>query len=266
MCRLLAYLGEPVQLEQLIYDPQHSLIVQSYQPQEMTGGILNADGFGIGWYGADQSQDPYIYRHTLPIWNDANLPDLSRYVRSSCILANVRSATPGISVDLSNCQPFQHRSLMAIHNGYIDRFRKTLLRPIRARLSDETYGSIQGTTDSEHMYGLFLDAYKATQDLSLAFKQMLEVMLELAATHQTDFSANFVISDGSSLIAARFANRDPVPSLYWLQPESATASSILIASEPFFEGNWQPFADRSLLTVSHDLTVETESLEAWFTP
>jgi ergothioneine biosynthesis protein EgtC len=264
MCRLLAYLGEPIQLDRLLYDPQHSLVVQSYQPREMTGGVLNADGFGIGWYDDAAPSQPFRYRHTLPIWNDVNLPQLSRYIRSGCILANVRSATPGIAVDLSNCQPFQHQTLSAIHNGYIDRFHKTLLRPIRERLSDAAYATIAGTTDSEHMYGLFLDAYTATQDLGLAFKQMLAVMLELAATHHTDFSANFVITDGTTLIASRFANRDPVPSLYWLQGEPSLPASILIASEPFFEGDWQPFADRSLLTVAHDQTVTIESLESGF--
>jgi ergothioneine biosynthesis protein EgtC len=260
MCRLLAYLGRPIQLERLLYDPQHSLVVQSYQPREMTGGLLNADGFGVGWYDADGTPSPYRYRHTLPIWNDVNLPHLSRYIRSGCILANVRSATPGIPVDLSNCQPFQSGALSVIHNGFIDRFHKTLLRPIRERLSDQAYAAIHGTTDSEHMYALFLDAYAVTQDLALACKQMLAVMLELAATHHTDFSANFVITDGAQLVACRFANRDPVPSLYWLAAEPSLPSSILIASEPFFDGDWQPFPDRALLTVSHDLTVTIESL------
>ncbi|NJN48851.1 MAG: class II glutamine amidotransferase, partial [Alkalinema sp. RL_2_19] len=114
--------------------------------------------------------------------------------------------------------------------------------------------------------GLFLDAYAATQDLTQALKQTLTVMLDLATEYQTDFSANFVITDGATLIASRFANRDPVPSLYWLQGDPSLPSSILIASEPFFEGNWQPFAERSLLTVSHDLTVQTESLESWYQP
>ncbi|MHC5729947.1 MAG: ergothioneine biosynthesis protein EgtC, partial [Nostoc sp.] len=42
MCRLLAYLGSPVSLEHLLYKPEHSLIVQSYQPREMTSGVVNA--------------------------------------------------------------------------------------------------------------------------------------------------------------------------------------------------------------------------------
>jgi ergothioneine biosynthesis protein EgtC len=264
MCRLLAYLGDPVQLERLLYDPQHSLVVQSYQPREMVGALLNADGFGVGWYDADRQ--PYAYRHTIPIWNDINLPSLSRYIRSGCMLAYVRSATPGLAVDLSNCQPFQHQSLMAVHNGYIDRFRHTLLRPIRERLSDKAYHAVQGTTDSEHMYALFLDAYSATGNLRSAFQQMLETMLELAAQYQTDFSANFVISDGQQLIASRFANRDCVPTLYWLNTDPSLPNSILIASEPFFEGDWQAFPDRALLTVDHDCIPQIESLAAVRSP
>jgi ergothioneine biosynthesis protein EgtC len=253
MCRLLAYLGEPIQLDRLLYDPEHSLVVQSYQPREMTGGLLNADGFGLGWYNSQKASEPHIYRHTVPIWNDVNLPSLSRYVSSRCMLANVRSATPGLAVDLSNCQPFQSGGLLAIHNGYIDRFRSTLLRPIRERLSDVAYQSVLGTTDSEHMFALMVDAYHQTQDLVLAMKQMIRFLGELADAHQTFFSANFVVTDGKTLVACRYANRQPVPSLYWLQNDPSLPQSILIASEPFFKGNWIPFRDRSLLVVSHEL-------------
>lgn len=94
MCRLLAYLGSPISLEYLLYKPEHSLIVQSYQPREMISGVVNADSFGVGWYHDQKDTDPFIYKNTLPIWNDINLPNLSRYVESKCVLAYVRSATP----------------------------------------------------------------------------------------------------------------------------------------------------------------------------
>jgi ergothioneine biosynthesis protein EgtC len=250
MCRLLAYLGDPIPLEKLLYDPQHSLVVQSYQPREMTGALLNADGFGVGWYGSDRSEPPYSYRHTIPIWNDVNLPSLSRYITSDCILANVRSATPGLAVDLSNCQPFQHQSLSMVHNGFIDRFRQTLHRPIRQMLSDTAYQAIHGSTDSEHMFGLFIDAYQTSQNLTTALKQTITTLLNLAAAPATKFSANCIVSDGQTLVASRFANRDAVPTLYWLQAEPSLPKAVLIASEPFFPGNWQAFPDRALLTVT----------------
>ena len=74
MCRLLAYLGYPVSLEDILYKPEHSLIVQSYQPREMTSGVVNADGFGVGWYDHEKKTNPFTYRNTLPVWNDLNLP------------------------------------------------------------------------------------------------------------------------------------------------------------------------------------------------
>src|SRR3712207_1699936 len=139
MCRLLAYIGSPISLEPLLYQPEHSLIVQSYQPREMNSGVVNADGCGVGWYHPQKNTEPYTYRNTLPIWNDTNLPSLSRYIESGCMLAYIRSATAGQALDLSNCQPFQYERLLFIHNGRIEKFRQTLYRPIRSFLSDDIY-------------------------------------------------------------------------------------------------------------------------------
>jgi ergothioneine biosynthesis protein EgtC len=176
MCRLLGYFGAPIQLGQILAEPKHSLIVQSYQPQEMTAGLLNADGFGIGWYHADRqaTTEPFRYRNTLPIWSDVNLPHLNRYVESGCIVANVRSATPGLAVDLANCQPFCFGQITAIHNGYIENFRQSLYRQIRDHLDDEFYTSIDGHTDSEHIFALLLNNLKRVEfDLTVAIEKTL---------------------------------------------------------------------------------------------
>ncbi len=262
MCRLLGYLGAPIVLDRLLYKPDHSLIVQSYQPREMTAGLLNADGFGVGWYHPTRSTDPFTYKNTLPIWNDVNLPQLSRYVESNCVLANIRSATPGLAIDLGNCQPFQHRLILGIHNGFIANFRQTLYRPIRERLSDALYQSIHGTTDSEHLFALVMHELETTpnQSLTSAVQRSLTLLSNLGQTHGTDFSANLVLSDGQQLVASRFANRDPVPSLYWLRDDPLFPNSVLIASEPLFDGNWTALPAYSILTVAHDLTIQTSQL------
>lgn len=262
MCRLLGYLGSPVQLDRLLCKPEHSLIVQSYQPREMTAGLLNADGFGIGWYHAESNTAPFTYKNTVPIWNDVNLPSLSRYVQSGCVLANVRSATPGLAVDLGNCQPFQHRSILSIHNGYIENFRQTLYRPIRELLSNEVYQLIHGTTDSEHIFALLLHELESDPNLPLfeGFQRSLQLLCELGKRHQVDFSANLVISDGQQLVASRYASRDPVPTLYWLRDDALFPEAVLVASEPLFNGNWKPLPDRSILTVHHDLDIQVQLL------
>ena len=160
MCRLLAYIGEPIQGDRLLLQPEHSLEVQSYRPKEMTAGLLNADGFGVGWYHPKKDDLPYTYKSLLPIWSDVNLPQISRYLESHCVLAYVRSATPGLPVDLGNCQPFVEQKISFVHNGYINNFRQTLYRPIRAYLNDYLYQNVHGTTDSEHIFALILNHYK----------------------------------------------------------------------------------------------------------
>lgn len=261
MCRLLAYLGTPIPLEKLLYQPAHSLVVQSYQPQEMTSGLLNADGFGVGWYHPQRQTEPFTYKNILPLWNDINLPSLSRYVEAGCVLANVRSATPGLSIDLSNCQPFQRGLTLGIHNGFIENFRHSLYRPIRERLSDRAYLTINGNTDSEHLFALILDEMDANPDLPLqtALLRALTTLLELAEKYQVSVSANVIISDGQQLVASRLANRPNPPTLYWLQDHPDFPAAVLVASEPLFPGNWNACPESSLLTVSHDLDIQIHS-------
>lgn len=168
MCRLLGYLGLPTRLDRILVEPEHSLVVQGYEPQEMTAGVVNADGFGLGWYALDQDPDPFTYKSILPIWNDVNLASLGRYIISPCVLANVRSATPGIAVDLSNCQPFSHGQLLGVHNGFVHNFRQTWYRPLRDRLDDPIYQVIGGTTDSEHLFALLLQTWRTNPSLTLS--------------------------------------------------------------------------------------------------
>ncbi|KAM3089697.1 ergothioneine biosynthesis protein EgtC [Phormidesmis sp. 146-35] len=252
MCRLFGYLGSPVQLDRLLTQPEHSLIVQSYQPREMTAGTMNADGYGLGWYHPQRDTEPFLYKNILPIWNDINLPSLSRYIESGCILANVRSATAGLAVDLSNCQPFQHSLILAMHNGFIKNFRQTLYRPIRDRLSDLAYQLIKGNTDSEHLFALLIDELQTTDSLAQALNQTIKLVAQLADKQETPFSANLMVSDGQQLVVSRYADRLKVPTLYWLRDHPSFPQSVMVASEPIFPGNWHPLPDRCVAILKHD--------------
>ena len=50
MCRWMAYFGDPVPADELLFRPEHSIIDQSLHAQ-LGGFTTNGDGFGIGWYG-----------------------------------------------------------------------------------------------------------------------------------------------------------------------------------------------------------------------
>jgi glutamine amidotransferase len=93
MCRIAAYLGDPVPLGRFLLDPPHSLQVQGWAPQELKYAKLNADGYGFAWY--DTEGQPAVYVNPGPIWSDPNLQHLARTLVSDLWIASVRSATEG---------------------------------------------------------------------------------------------------------------------------------------------------------------------------
>jgi len=60
MCRFLAYIGAPIVMDHILYQPKHSLINQSVNAKELDEP-LNGDGFGIGWYMPDLNPDPAVF-------------------------------------------------------------------------------------------------------------------------------------------------------------------------------------------------------------
>ena len=90
MCRLTAYMGPEIPLENIIVKPKHSLLVQSHDAREAKLAV-NGDGFGIAWYG--DVPEPGLYKDTFPAWSDENLPSICRLVKSRLFLAHVRAST-----------------------------------------------------------------------------------------------------------------------------------------------------------------------------
>ena len=64
MCRWLAYSGAPVLLEDLLYKPKNSLVMQSLHSQ-LGAETTNGDGFGVGWYG--RGDGPGVMRSSVLI-------------------------------------------------------------------------------------------------------------------------------------------------------------------------------------------------------
>ena len=71
MCRILGYLGEPIDLEHILFETDSSLVRQSYSPR-MMAGFLNLAGFGMAAWDprSVQSDAPFTYRvTTLPTFD-----------------------------------------------------------------------------------------------------------------------------------------------------------------------------------------------------
>jgi glutamine amidotransferase len=127
MCRHLAWLGRPRSLAALVLEPPSSLLVQSYAPRRQAHGLLNADGWGVGfWPDAGAKGPPARWRSARPLWSDASFASVSPALSSGCVVAAVRSATVGMPPDETAAAPFLHDGWLVSHNGRVDR---TVLPP-----------------------------------------------------------------------------------------------------------------------------------------
>ncbi len=233
MCRFLAYLGEPVFLDEIITKPCHSLIHQSLHACEAKT-VTNGDGFGLGWYG--NRKNPGLYRELRPAWSDENLAALCEQVQSHAFFAHIRAAT-GTATNRVNCHPFIYGQQMFMHNGQVGCYA-TLKRKLENLIPDELYMERGGTTDSEALFLVAL-ANGGTQNPLAAIEktlaQIVTMMEECGVCEPLRFAAAW--SDGKTLHAFRWASDNKAPTLYWKEFDG----NLMVASEPVDENNsdWQ---------------------------
>jgi ergothioneine biosynthesis protein EgtC len=227
MCRFTLYLGPPIRMASLLTEPEHSLIRQSSHSTEMDEP-LNGDGFGLGWYITDDGDEPAVFQSVRPAWNNANIDNLARAISSPCILAHVRAATNGIPVNHANCHPFRFGKYLFMHNGHVGAFAQ-IRRPLMESVCDEAFATIGGSTDSEHVFALYIDELlkSADDDQPLLMARLLartiERTLELVREHGEEGAIsklNIAVSDGRQAVVSRFSDDglDP-PTLYFIEHE-----------------------------------------------
>ncbi|KAI1424400.1 nucleophile aminohydrolase [Xylaria sp. FL1777] len=244
MCRFLVYRGsDEILLSKLILDPTHSILKQSFDSRlrlDTRRGQNNADGFGIGFYTDPKlGAAPCLFTSTIPAWNCTNLHRIASKTASRLVFAHVRATTEG-SLTEDNCHPFYHNSLMWMHNGGLGGW-KYIKRRLGERLYDKWYLNVQGGTDSEWAFALFLDRLErlgvdpSSQPkkgfgpavLRRAMLQTIEIINELtmgipesivqSEDVDTRSLLNFAVTDGHSIICTRYVSSktDEAASLYF---------------------------------------------------
>lgn len=240
MCRLAAYQGPPIPLENIIVAPRHSLLSQSQHATEAKLAV-NGDGFGIAWYGQDP--EPGLYRDVLPAWSDGNLVHLCRMIRSPLFLAHVRASTVG-ETSRTNCHPFTYGRWSFCHNGQIPHF-PAIRRRLEAALPDPIYAARRGTTDSEMIFlSLLANGLEADPERALA------LTLRQIGTGPAPVKITCVLSDGASVYGFRYASDGPAPTLYW--SDALEHGGRAFASEPLDAALW-PVVPEGRLVVLGDM-------------
>ncbi len=243
MCRWAAWSGAPKYLEEVICDPQHSLIDQSRNALSCKTAV-NADGFGVAWY--SDRETPCLYKDVRPAWSDPNLLQIARHVRSTHFLAHVRAST-GSSTTRDNCHPFTHGRWTFMHNGQVGGY-DTVRRRLDNMVPDDLYGYRSGGTDSESLFLIAL-AYGLAQHPRAA---MARAVFEAEAVSRYAGSTPYMRfasawSDGKTLFAARYASDGFAPTLFYRE----FADGVMVVSEPLDEarGCWMEVPQGQMITV-----------------
>jgi glutamine amidotransferase len=275
MCRILAYVGEPLPMQTVLYETDNSLVRQSYSPR-MMNTFLNLAGFGMkAWDPTSlRPDDPFTYRSTTLPSFDRNLRFMSAKLAPTCLVAHVRGVTySGESVVAdTNLHPFHFAGARVVlaHNGHLRQFarmRYSLLEYVRPELAQR----IEGTTDSEWIYALVLsqldDPYGMPDSCELgdATAKALRILRSVRNVHgiETSSPVNLCLSTGRTVIATRFSF-----DYGWYPPEDEMLETDLPFVSLWYaiggeytagSGDWQMTASdppRSAIIASEPLTTQ----------
>ncbi|SHW63241.1 ergothioneine biosynthesis protein EgtC [Mycobacterium sp. SMC-16] len=217
MCRHLGWLGAPVSVSSLILEPANGLLVQSYSPRRQKHGLLNADGWGVGFF---DGATPRRWRSAAPLWGDASLASVAPALRSECVVAAVRSATVGMPIEPSASAPFTDGDWLLSHNGVVDRGVLPVSR------------TAESTVDSA-----ILAAHIFTEGLDNLGDTVRRV-------GESDPSArlNILAANGSRMLATVWGDTLSI----LRRPDG-----VVLASEPYDDHpDWQDIPDRHLVEVT----------------
>ena len=244
MCRHLAYLGPPVTLASLVLDPPHSLLRQSHAPGQMAEpGLINADGFGVGWYEPRIRPEPARYRRAQPIWTDASFASLAGVVTSGCVLAAVRAASPGFPIEESGAAPFAGGRWLFSLNGFLADWPRAAAG-LRDLLPAAAVTTVESPSDAALLWAVLRVRLEGGTPLPDAVASLWRDGVALGGGR-----LNLLATDGVTAVATTYGN-----SLHTV----VGAGWSLIASEPLDgDPGWTPVPDGSLVVATAtDLTVQ----------
>jgi len=265
----VVYMGDRICLHNLLVVPANSILAQAsptharFTPSAelekffdsnkhlIRNHLVNGDGFGISWY-SPHKKESAIYKSLLPAWNDRNFRELCDGIVSDNVFAHVRAASPGSALSRENCHPFKYGRYTFMHNGGIAAF-KDVRRKLRALVKDPLYQLIEGSTDTETAFALFLDCLPDVEEaqspevLVAALQKTIALIVDVTKSYGPS-SLNFAVTDGTNVLVTRYRNcpDEEPPTLYLafgseftIEPngelrmaEKEIKDTICISSEP----------------------------------
>ena len=217
MCRHLGWLGTEVTVSSLVLEPVYGLRVQSYAPRRQKHCLLNADGWGVGFF---DGAVPRRWRSQLPLWGDVSFDSVAPALRSHCVIAAVRSATLGMPIEVSATAPFTDGQWLLSHNGVVDR------------------SVLPATSTAESVCD---SAILAAVIFECGLDVLGETIAEIGAA-DPNARLNVLAANGSRMVATAWGDTLSI----LRRPDG-----VVLASEPYDnDSDWEDVPDRHLVEVS----------------
>ena len=224
MCRHLGWLGHEISVSSLMLDPPCGLRVQSYAPRRQKHGLLNADGWGVGFF---DGSTPRRWRSSAPLWGDVSFDSVAPALRSHCVVAAVRSATVGMPIEASATAPFTDGNWLLSHNGVVNRD----VLPASA--------AAESTCDSAVLAALIF---------ARGLGALGQTIAEVGAA-DPNARLNILAANGLRLVATTWGD-----TLSILRRDDG----VVLASEPYDDQpGWEDVPDRHLVEVTADRVTVT---------
>ncbi len=206
-------------------DPPCGLLHQSYAPRRQTRGLVNADGWGVGFWAEGRLAR---WRSASPLWGDASFASVAPVLSSACVLAAVRSATAGMPIDASAAAPFTDGRWLLSHNGRVDR----AVLPARR--------DAESVCDS---------AVLAAHVFAAGVARLADTVTAVARL-DPDATLNLLLADGARLLGVRWGDSLS----YLIEPDG-----VVVASEPWDDDpRWVELPDHHLIEVSRSGVTVTD--------
>jgi len=243
MCRLFAvHSTRPVS----IAGPLETLSTLSRHHRDGWGQATHLGG--DGWS---------VLRETGPAFESGRYSRLAGEPTGLVSLTHLRLASVG-KLDLNNNHPFTSNGWAFMHNGTLRNFDQHRAR-LEAEIAPQFRAGLQGSTDSERCFALFLTFLQGRKDVEIseaarALGRMSHLVASMTDAPEAPSKMNFITSNGKITLAARRGH-----TMVMRQDES----SVSIASESLTPHRWREVPEDGLLAVDDTLAQHESSVLHW---
>jgi predicted glutamine amidotransferase len=209
--------------------------------------------------------EPVVYKQPMAAWQDSQFATEAHDLTGTTFIAHIRYSS-GAAMAVRNTHPFLQDDRIFAHNGVV-----TGLDLVDGRLRElGVYDLVQGDTDSERIFALITACIRRRDgDVGAGIVDAIGWLAETVPI----YAVNMLLSTATGMWALRYPEthelylldrRDIDDRRLRMRSDRITAhseqltsdASVLFASEPMDDDDWQLFAPGELVHVDADLKID----------